>query len=233
MLHLVDTNVLIALILESDKWHDTTISFFNENKLTIDIPESANRELRRTFMTKYNEAMRVLIKAVGKARREEINSEIEFIKRVETLTFEIGMKHNPYLKNFYEYILTFSKSNNLLHPKNHILLTRKLDDHLVSLLSKLHNTGGEVVFLSLDDDDLLSSEEIYTYINHLFKDVGDSEIFCEVASLIHRQKEQAVLYTFDKEFVKSGNKALEVLRKNGYSLYIKITYLPDVLSSSK
>jgi|GEM_PF-2315686 predicted nucleic acid-binding protein len=227
MLNFVDTNVVVALLLETDPHHKDSVGFFKEIK--IDIPESTYREIRRTFMTKYNTALRVLLKAISKAKKENPSTEDEMIALVEKFTLEIGAKVDPYLMNFYEYLLKKAKEQNLLHSKNIINITRYFDDHLVELLSKIQGFGKPNI-IKLSEEDLELSKEIYQLVGDKFKDFNDAEIFCQVVSILIKRKEEGKLYTFDQNFAKAGSEAIKILNRKGYDVNLDVIYFPSILS---
>lgn len=230
----LDTNLLYALLLENDAHHELaqkTIAKLLENQTPIILPEAVYRDLRRSFHRKYLNAETYLIYFYRKALRLGLKKEKDIYSYVEKNFIDFAMQHDKKSLNMYQYLLNYIKENKLFSKEKRALLVQTLDNHVVELISKLKPVEEQTIHLTLGDKELDLYKDIYDKISSIFKNETDAEIFCQIAASIANEEEteeiQYKLYTVDKEFAKIGNKAVEILNKEGYSINLEIVYLSE------
>ncbi|WP_237698539.1 PIN domain-containing protein [Pyrococcus sp. NA2] len=229
----LDTNLLYAFLLENDAHHKLAkeiIEKLLKNRTPIIIPEAVYRDLRRSFHRKYLNAEAHLIYFYQKALRSGLKREEEIYKYVENNLLEYALKHDKKSLNMYQYLLDYIKKNKLFSPEKRPLLTQILDNHLIKILSKLKPVEEQTIHLTLGDRELDIYKDIYNKVSPMFKDEADAEIFCQIAATIASEDEtkdeiKYKLCTTDREFAKTGNKAIEILNKEGYKINLEIQYL--------
>lgn len=227
-----DTNIFYATILENDAHHELatkTIAALLQKNIPIIIPEAVYRELRQSFYRKYLNAQNRIVYHYRKAIRQGLKNPQEIFEYIQQKTLEYASQHDRKSLNMYQYLLEYIQKNQLLSKEKRPLFSKLLSDHLIGLMSRLQPVEDRAIHLNLREEELEIYRDIYDKVGHLFKDEPDAEIFCQIASSIATEEEDMnfVLYTTDKEFSKTGTKAIDILNQEGYNINLEIRYLPE------
>ncbi|WP_010477370.1 hypothetical protein [Thermococcus zilligii] len=225
MANLVDTNIVVAKVVDTDPNHELVEEFFREHQM--DIMESVYQELRQTFYEKAFSALTKLKKAMSKANKMEFSSEEEEIKAIRELTIQICRETEPKILNFCEYIVNVAEERGLLLLRKRVELLREMNDFIIEQTSKIDRLSGTHRIIQLKKEELESAIDIYDRVRDRFKDDHDALIFSEAVMFSAKTDESFILYTLDRNFARTAREVLEELKEENPEIKLQVVYLPE------
>ncbi|QDA32046.1 hypothetical protein FH039_11125 [Thermococcus indicus] len=225
MANFVDTNIVVAKVVDTDPNHKLVEEFFKDSRM--DIMESVYQELRQTFYEKAFSALTKLKKAISKANKMEFSSEEEEIRAIRELTIQICRETEPQILNFCEYIVKVAEERGLLLVRKRVKLLKEMNDFIIEQMSKIDRLSSTHRIVSFETEELESAIDIYDRVRERFKDDYDALIFSEAVMFSAKTDEPCTLYTLDRNFAGTARKVLEELRAENPEIKLQVVYLLD------
>ena len=207
----IDSQLLIGLLNPKDAFHEVSLEIVRSKKVVL--LEAVRKEVRGTFLRKYNQTCIRILQIVNKVRLLKLENPEEILEFAEKELEKI-IEQDKSLENFYRFI--FDRIRDLIMDKDRLIeIPRYLDDYAIEILASLSHIGDEEIVVDLNEEKLRIRNEIYKIVQDVdFKQLRDLEIFCEAA--VHTLEEEAELLTGDGDFYEKAHIALEKLREYGY-----------------
>ncbi len=215
----IDSQLLIGLLNPKDVFHDKAREIVKSKNVFL--LEAVKKEVRGSFLRKYNQACIKILKIVNKIRLSDLKTPEEILEFAEK-ELEKLIRSDEKLENFYRFVFDLIKDK--ITDKNKLIeIPTFLDDYGVELTTSISKLV-KVVIVNIDEQKLKTRNEIYRIIQDVdFKQFRDLEIFCEAVA--HALEEEAELLIGDKEFYEKALIALDKLKQHGYDPKLKIEYI--------
>ncbi len=225
MANFVDTNIVVARLVETDPNHELVEEFFKRHRMVV--IDAVYQELRQTFYEKAFSALTKLKKAMSKANKMEFSSEEEEIRTIRELTIQICRETEPQILNFCEYIVNVAEERGLLLLRKRVKLLREMNDFIIEQMSKIDKLVGNVTRIDFHREELESAIDVYDRVRGKFRDDYDALIFSEAVMFSAKTDEPCILYTLDRNFSRTARKVLEELRAENPEIKLQVVYLPN------
>lgn len=225
MANFVDTNIIVARLIETDPNHELVEEFFKRHRMVV--IDAVYQELRQTFYEKAFSALTKLKKAISKANKMEFSSEEEEIRAIRELTIQICRETEPQILNFCEYIVKVAEEKGLLLVRKRVKLLKEMNDFIIEQMAKIDKFAGNVTRIDFHREELESAIDVYEDVRGKFKDDYDALIFSEAVMFSAKTEEPCTLYTLDKNFARTAQEILEELKAGNPEIKLQVVYLLD------
>ena len=219
---IIDSQILIALLNPKDVFHQKAKELVLGDSVEVVLLDSVKKEVRNTFLMKYNKACIKIYKIANKIRQKDFETKEELIKFAEK-ELENVISEDPGLRNFYLYVFSLIKDK--LTDKDELInVPTILNDHAIEIESKMVTFSENVTVVDIGENKLILRKEIYKLIEDFNFELKDMEIFCDAVAYAIDTGEECEFYTGDKDFYETAIRALEKVKEGGYTLKLSIRF---------